>query len=84
VWRFAAPAAGRYEVQVIPEGWDAIVYALTDCGDPAGTCVGGSDEQTTERLALDLALGQTVFIVIDGAENIKNDAGAYRIEVTAR
>ncbi|MCC6620274.1 MAG: hypothetical protein IT385_03415 [Deltaproteobacteria bacterium] len=84
VWRFTAPAAGTYDVAVAPEGWDAIVYALGDCADPAGTCAAASDGQVIERMSLALGSGETVFIVVDGAENIKNDAGAYRLEVRAR
>jgi len=84
VWRFVAPTAGTFDVVVRPAGWDAIVYALGDCADPAGTCRAASDAQVTERMSLVLGAGETVFIVIDGAENIKNDAGAYRLEVRAR
>jgi hypothetical protein len=84
VWQFTAPAAGTFEVLVEPEAWDAIVYVVGSCGDPVGTCRGASDAQVDERLSLTLSAGESVFIVVDGEDNIQNDVGAYRIRVEAR
>ncbi|MFO0750692.1 MAG: hypothetical protein U1F43_34235 [Myxococcota bacterium] len=83
VWSFTAPAAGDYVVEVVPHGWDAIVYALGDCANQAATCLAASDTQDVETMHLTLGQGETVSIVVDGAENIKNDAGPYELEVRA-
>lgn len=83
VWRFAAPAAGRYEVAVAPSGWDGAVYAVRDCADIAGTCVAADDGQLMERLTLDLGAGETVFIVVDGEHNVLDSAGPYLLWVDA-
>lgn len=81
IWQLTADAAGAYVVDVAPEGWDAIVYALGDCADPVGTCRGLSDAQAGESLTLTLGAGDSVFIVVDGEDNVHDDAGPYRIEV---
>lgn len=81
VWRFTAEEAGDYHVEVTPDGWDAILYVLEDCADPVATCLGADDGQLSEAVTLTLGAGQTVFIVIDGEDNILNDAGPYRLDI---
>jgi len=81
VWQLTASEAGQYRVMVTPEGWDSIVYVLADCADPVGTCLGADDGQLGETLDLSLGAGETVFIVVDGEDNVLNDVGAYRIDV---
>lgn len=81
VWRFVAPAAGRYEVAVAPSGWDAVVYAVRDCADTASSCVAADDGQLLERLSLDLDADEAVFIVVDGEHNVVDSAGPYTLWV---
>lgn len=81
VWRLTAAEAGDYVIEVTPDGWDAVVYALGDCADPVGTCLGADDGQSGEVLTLTLGAAQIVYIVVDGEDNIHNDAGKYRIDV---
>ncbi|MCB9731647.1 MAG: hypothetical protein H6745_03315 [Deltaproteobacteria bacterium] len=82
-WRFEAPAAGRYRVTLAPSGWDAILYAVTDCDDIGQTCLAGDDGQLGEVVELDLAAGAIVMLVVDGEDNWRDDAGAYTITVEA-
>ncbi|MFT7578746.1 MAG: putative esterase [Myxococcota bacterium] len=73
---------GRYAVTVTPEGWDAVVYAVTDCGDIAQNCLTLDDGQLSESIVV--TVGDTpVYIIVDGADDVQNDAGAYAISVTA-
>ncbi len=81
VWQLQAGEAGDYEVVVTPVGWDAIVYALSDCADPVATCHGADDGQLGEMLKLTLGANESVFIVVDGEDNIQNDVGQYQIAI---
>lgn len=81
VWRVVADEAGSYRVTVIPEGWDAAVFAVADCALRASSCLAASDTQGVEWLTLELDAGEAAFVVIDGTENTLNDAGPYRLEV---
>ena len=84
VWRLTAGAAGHYDIDLAPSGWDAFVYVLGDCAAAATSCLDASDTQGNERVGVDLTAGQTVYVIVDGVENIRNDAGKYRISVTRR
>lgn len=84
VWRFTAAAAGTYQVELAPHGWDAVLYVIGDCADPAGTCLAASDTQGDEAVEVTLGAGESVSIVVDGVENIRNDAGPYALTVHAR
>jgi len=81
VWRINATEAGRYGVEVVPDGWDAAVFAYSDCDARASSCLGASDSQGSELIWLDLAAGASTYIVIDGTENILNDSGSYTLRV---
>ncbi len=83
VWRFTAPTAGRYMIEVVPSGWDAALYVVKDCADMVGTCVGGDDGETVERTVVNLSAGESVSIVVDGEDNIFDDAGPYELRVLA-
>lgn len=83
VWRFVAPAAGVYRVAVAPAGWDAFVYVVTDCADLGGTCLGASDGQGDEAVEVSLGAGQAVFVIVDGEDDVVDDAGPYAVSVTA-
>lgn len=83
VWRFTAPSAGRYLVEVAPSGFDAVLYIVDACAGPLATCVAADDGERSERLTLDLSAGESVFIVVDGEDNILDDAGPYELRVSA-
>ena len=83
VWSFTAPAAGDYRIAVAPAGWDAFVYVVADCADLGGSCLAASDGQADEALRVTLAAAQTVFVVVDGEDDVSDDAGAYALTVTA-
>jgi|GEM_PF-315975 len=83
-WSFTAPADGNYRVDVFTdEDWDAAIYVATDCAALAETCVASGDghHPLPNSATVSLTSGQTVFIVVDGADNIFNDAGAYTLQV---
>ena len=82
-WRFAAPSAGTYRVTVVPDGWDAALYAVADCADIAGSCLGAADGQNEETLTLAMTAGEEVFLIVDGVTNAVNTAGPYRLTVEA-
>lgn len=81
VWRFTAPTTGRYLIELMPAGFDALLYVLDACEGPATTCVAADDGELSEHLTLDLSGGDSVFIVVDGEDNILDDAGAYSLRV---
>ena len=66
---------------MIPDGFDAYVFAVASCEDPVGTCYGADDGRDRETLTLTLGAGEPVFIVVDGEDNVLNDVGAYRIDI---
>ncbi len=81
VYLLEAPADGTYTVTVWPDGWDAVLYAVDDCVDLAGTCRGASDGQTVELVTLELVAGEVVLLVVDGAAHVDDDAGDYVLSV---
>jgi len=82
VWSFTPVRAGRYRVTVAPEGgWDAALYVLEDCRDPAGACLAGADGHAEDVVELDLAFAQTVFLIVDGDHDVVPEGGKYRIHV---
>ncbi len=57
----------RVIVSMNPDPYfDASVYLVTDCSDPAGTCVMGSDSGNPETFSYCSALGGTYYIICDG------------------
>ena len=53
-------------------------------GEAVTSCVAASDTQAIESVELSLGAGETVRIVVDGAENIEDDAGAYELHVRSK
>lgn len=81
VWRLTAPTSGEYVVGVRADGFDVILYAVSDCADIPGTCRAASDTRGEESLALQLDASETVFVVVDGAGNSDADAGSYDLTI---
>lgn len=70
VYSFTPSATDMYVAGVTPvvPGVDVSLYVITNCADPAGTCVGGSNNRgvaQSESLKVSLNAGTTYFIVID-------------------
>ena len=82
VWQLTAGSAGTYVIQVASEGFDSALYAVTDCLDIAGTCLGAADGLHGDTLTLALDAGQVVFVVVDGEANNKDVGGPYTLHVT--
>ncbi len=85
IYRLVAPTAGSYTVEVDPDGWDAILYALSACDALAPPCIAGEDGDGyggVETLNLDLTAGQEVWIVVDGYTISGDEYGPYSISVT--
>ena len=80
-WALTASHAGQYTVHLTAT-FQATLYAVTDCGDINGSCVGAADDRDTERLTLTMASGETLFVIVDGASNTLNQTGLYRLVVT--
>jgi hypothetical protein len=81
VWHLRATDAGLYRVEIVPDGWDAALFAHADCDARATSCRDASDTFGVETLWLDLAAGEEVWLTVDGHENTLNDAGAYTVRV---
>lgn len=83
VWRLDPPADGTYTIGVVADGWDAAVYAVGDCDAIATTCLAAGDGQMTDSLQVAGAAGQPIYVVVDSADNVAFDEGAYTITVSA-
>ena len=81
VWQLTAGEPGTYWVAVVPDGFDAVLYAASDCGAIPDTCLGADDGQLVEVLALELAAGQVVNLIVDGVDTVLDKSGVYTIEV---
>ena len=70
VYSFTPSATDTYTVGVTPTGpgFDLSLYIVTDCSNPAGTCVGGANVRGIskgEQLSLNLNAGTQYFIVVN-------------------
>ena len=81
VWRLSGTKAGTYTITLTAE-FQAALYAVTDCDDINGSCMAAADDRDTERLMLTLGIGESVFLIVDGASNALNQTGHYRLVVT--
>ncbi len=83
-WSFTAPTSGDFRFDVFTDDWDAALYLAADCDALAETCVAAGDSHYPwpDYLVATLGAGETVYLVIDGADNVFNDAGAYTLAVT--
>lgn len=81
VWSLTAEDAGLYTVSVESD-FDALVYVLGDCHDPAATCLDVSDSSNPEVLAVALEAGETVHLVVDGSSKHSVPRGVYTLTVS--
>jgi hypothetical protein len=70
-------AAGEmFEVVMTTSGWDDAIYLITDCDDPAGTCVAGDDAfPDGSTFAYTAAAAGTYYLIVDAYSG----SGAYNI-----
>ena len=79
VYEFTPSLTGTYNFAVRDFGFASAMILTTDCQDIQSTCV-GSDTFDPEFSA-DLTAGQTYYVIVDGAGNNSNLAGAYELTI---
>ena len=82
VWRLSSPEAADYRVELIPDGFDGVLYAVTDCADMQKSCFVTGDGTAGDIINLSLAAGESVYIVVDGDSNEFNESGPYVLRAT--
>jgi hypothetical protein len=58
-------------VHLEPTGFDGALYIVTDCTDPTGTCVSGSDEEgsgASESAGMEVFTSQTYYVIVDARD----------------
>lgn len=71
VYSFTPSATDTYVAGVTPAGFDASLYVITNCSDPAGSCVGAANDRgfaQSESLRVTLNASTTYFIVVDSPQ----------------
>jgi HYDIN/CFA65/VesB family protein/ASPM-SPD-2-Hydin domain-containing protein len=80
IYSFTPSATDIYTVSVTPvSSFDASLYIVTDCSNPAGTCVAGSNANGFDRgefVTPTLTAGTRYLIVVD-TPAFDNNAGAF-------
>src|SRR5262249_42103805 len=87
VYSFTPAATDTYALGATPVdvGFDLSLYVITDCSNPAGTCVIGSNGRVgaktdgSEFFTVTLNAGAHYFIVVDGA--IAGAQGAFHFSM---
>ncbi|PYT06852.1 MAG: hypothetical protein DMF60_08370 [Acidobacteria bacterium] len=84
VYSFTPSATDIYTVGVTPiSSFDVSLYIVTDCSNPAGTCVAGSNANGFDRgesVRPTLTAGTRYFIVVD-TPTFDNNAGAFHFSL---
>src|SRR5437762_260762 len=84
VYSFTPAQSGVYTIGVTPtDPADLSLYVITDCSNPAGTCVAGSNTNGFDRgesVTPTLTAGTRYFIVVD-TPNPDVNAGGYHFSV---
>ena len=81
VYRLVAPQAGDYRIELLPSGFDAVLYVVDSCDDIASSCLATSDSRSAEALELTLEAAQEVFVMVDGASNEIAEFGLYSLSI---
>lgn len=84
VYSFTPTATDTYTIGVTPiDSFDASLYIVTDCANPAGTCIAGVNTGEFDRgesLVLTLNSGIRYFVVVD-TPGIDNNAGRFHFSL---
>src|SRR5262249_34057456 len=84
VYSFTPSVTDVYTIGVTPlAGVDLSLYVITDCSNPAGTCVAGANNRPFDRgesLTPTLNAGTRYFIVVD-TPTIDNNAGPFHFSL---
>ncbi|HSE96919.1 MAG TPA: hypothetical protein VLD57_01530, partial [Blastocatellia bacterium] len=80
VYSFTPAQTGSYTIGVTPfdQGFDISLYVVTDCSNPAASCVAGINDQgfnKGENLSVSLNAGTQYFVIVDSP--VQNGSGAY-------
>jgi len=86
VYEFTPTQTGVYTIDYEPT-FDGALYVVTDCGDIAGTCLGGSESASfnppwNEIVSASLVAGTTYYIIVDGGIQPGVD-GMYTLSIGA-
>jgi hypothetical protein len=84
VYSFTPTVTGSYTIGVTPldQGFDISLYVVTDCADPAGSCVAGTNAQGFNRgesLSVTLNAGTQYFVVVDSPS--QNGSGSFHFSL---
>jgi len=67
VFTFGLEAGESFEVTMTTDGFDDSIYLVTDCGDPAGSCVAGADSYPDgSTFSYTAPVDQQLFLIVDG------------------
>ncbi|MFC2173381.1 hypothetical protein ACFLU6_12220 [Acidobacteriota bacterium] len=82
IYSYIPAADESIGIVLVPSGWDAALYVITDCADPYNTCLAGSDYigNFEESIALvNLTQDVEYFIVVDSFD--MSSSGSYTIDI---
>jgi len=86
VFEFTADTAGRYLFWLNPDQTDfnSVLYATSTCGETSTSCLAADDDETDggEALILNLNVGQTIYVTVDGWSPVIQVAGNFQLEVS--
>ncbi len=78
-WIFTPAQTGTYNISVAANGWNAVAFVVSDCGDVANSCLAG--DSFNPDFEVDLQSGVTYYIIVDGASNFSVQEGSYQISI---
>jgi hypothetical protein len=80
IYRLDAPTTAWYPVTLLA-AFDAVLYAVSDCASPGGTCTGGAAAPAGEATTTDILApgGAPTWLVVDGAA--PDTSGAYQLAI---
>ena len=76
VYRLQPEAGGLYFVELTPDGgWDASLYVVSDCANPARNRIRCSDGALTESVVFTPQAGEPVYVIVDGSNGETGEFG---------
>ena len=80
VWVWTAPSDGQFEA-ILEASFQGVLYRTASCQALPQSCDAMRDDRSQERMVFSLNAGETVYFVVDGASNARNQNGAYALRV---